>query len=161
MPRSSGVAARRCRRSSTWSAPGRAARSWSPSPAAPGWPARSASSAPPGRSPLLEGKDRDPGLVCVDDAGRFAVALAGGHAGGANRLAVRVAETLGAIPVVTTASDALGHPGLDDLGADLGFRVERGSDLAAVGAAVAAGAAVTLVADQRWPLPPMPASVVS
>jgi cobalt-precorrin 5A hydrolase/precorrin-3B C17-methyltransferase len=111
-------------------------------------------------APLLRGKDRDPGLVCVDDAGRFAVALAGGHAGGANRLAARVAETLGATPVVTTASDALGQPGLDDLGADLGFRVEPGSDLAAVGAAVAAGETVTLVADQRWPLPPLPASVV-
>jgi cobalt-precorrin 5A hydrolase / precorrin-3B C17-methyltransferase len=112
-------------------------------------------------APLLEGKDRDPGLVCVDDAGRFAVALAGGHAGGANRLAARVGETLGATPVVTTASDALGHPALDDLGADLGFRVEAGSDLAAVGAAVAAGEPVTLVADQRWPLPPMPAAVVA
>jgi cobalt-precorrin 5A hydrolase/precorrin-3B C17-methyltransferase len=112
-------------------------------------------------APLLEGKDRDPGLVCVDDAGRFAVALAGGHAGGANRLAARVAATLGATPVVTTASDALGHPALDELGADLGFCVEPGSDLAAVGAAIAAGEPVTLVADQRWPLPPLPATVVS
>ena len=111
-------------------------------------------------APLLEGKDLDPGLVCVDDAGRFAVALAGGHSGGGNRLAARVAGALGATPVVTTASDALGHPALDDLGADLGFRIEAGSDLAAVGAAVAAGERVTLVADQRWPLPPMPAAVV-
>ncbi len=111
-------------------------------------------------APLLERKDRDPGLVCVDDAGRFAVALAGGHAGGGNRLAARVAGTLGATPVVTTASDALGHPALDELGADLGFRIESGSDVAAVGAAVAAGEPVTLVADQRWPLPPMPAAVV-
>lgn len=111
-------------------------------------------------APLLEGKELDPGLVCVDDAGRFAVALAGGHGGGANRLAGRVAEALGATPVVTTASDALGHPALDDLGADLGFRIEAGSDLAAVGAAVAAGERVALVADQRWPLPPMPVAVV-
>jgi cobalt-precorrin 5A hydrolase/precorrin-3B C17-methyltransferase len=112
-------------------------------------------------APLLQDKRRDPGLVCVDDAGRFAVALAGGHAGGANRLAARVAEALGATPVVTTASDALGHPALDDLGADLGFRVEPGSDLAAVGAALAAGEPVTLVADQRWPLPAMPEGMVS
>jgi cobalt-precorrin 5A hydrolase / precorrin-3B C17-methyltransferase len=111
-------------------------------------------------APLLGDKRRDPGLVCVDDAGRFAVALAGGHAGGANRLAARVARTLGATPVVTTASDALGHPALDDLGADLGFRIEPGADLAAVGAAIAAGGPVTLVADQRWPLPPMPAAVI-
>jgi cobalt-precorrin 5A hydrolase / precorrin-3B C17-methyltransferase len=110
-------------------------------------------------APLLTGKQADPGLVCVDDAGRFAVALAGGHAGGANRLAARVAATLGAQAVVTTASDALGLPALDQLGADLGFRLEPGGDLAAVGAALLAGDEVTLASDQRWPLPPLPGNV--
>jgi precorrin-6Y C5,15-methyltransferase (decarboxylating) CbiT subunit len=38
-------------------------------------------------SPLLVDKRHDPGIVSVDDAARFAVALAGGHAGGANELA--------------------------------------------------------------------------
>jgi cobalt-precorrin 5A hydrolase/precorrin-3B C17-methyltransferase len=112
-------------------------------------------------APLLEHKDRDPGLVCVDDAGRFAVALAGGHGGGANRLATRVAETLGATPVITTASEALALPALDQLGADLGFTVEAGSDLAAVAAAMVGGDQVTLVSDQRWPLPPLPEAVAA
>jgi cobalt-precorrin 5A hydrolase/precorrin-3B C17-methyltransferase len=112
-------------------------------------------------APLLADKRHDPGLVCVDDAGRFAVALAGGHAGGANRLAERVAAAVGAKPVVTTASDALGLPALDGLGADLGFRVEPGGDLAAVGAALVAGDPVTLTADQHWPLPPLPGNVVA
>jgi cobalt-precorrin 5A hydrolase / precorrin-3B C17-methyltransferase len=111
-------------------------------------------------APLLEHKDRDPGLVCVDDAGRFAIALAGGHGGGANRLAARVAEALGATPVITTASEALGLPALDQLGADLGFSVEPGSDLAAVAAALISGDEVTLVSDQRWPLQPLPDSLV-
>jgi cobalt-precorrin 5A hydrolase / cobalt-factor III methyltransferase / precorrin-3B C17-methyltransferase len=111
-------------------------------------------------APLLEHKDRDPGLVCVDDAGRFAVALAGGHSGGGNRLAARVAATLGATPVVTTASEASRLPALDEFGADLGFAVEPGSDLAAVAAAMIAGDEITLVSDQRWPLPPLPAVVV-
>ncbi|HKH77623.1 MAG TPA: precorrin-3B C(17)-methyltransferase, partial [Rubrobacteraceae bacterium] len=85
-------------------------------------------------APLLEDKRRDPGVVCVDDAGRFAVALAGGHGGGANALAGRVADSLGATPVVTTASDVTDVPALDSLGAGLGFEIEEvGSDLAAVG----------------------------
>jgi cobalt-precorrin 5A hydrolase/precorrin-3B C17-methyltransferase len=112
-------------------------------------------------APLLAGKRLDPGLVCVDDAGRFAVALAGGHAGGANRLAARVAETLGAQAVLTTASDALGLPALDQLGADLGFRLEDPADLAAVAAALVAGEPVDLLSDQRWPLPPLPGNVTS
>lgn len=110
-------------------------------------------------APLLTGKRADPGLVCVDDAGRFAVALAGGHAGGANRLAARVAEALAAEAVVTTATDVLGLPALDQFGADLGFRLEQDGDLAAVAAALVAGEEVTLVSDQRWPLPPLPGNL--
>jgi cobalt-precorrin 5A hydrolase/precorrin-3B C17-methyltransferase len=90
-------------------------------------------------APLLEDKRRDPGVVCVDDAGRFAVALAGGHGGGANALAGRVADSLGATPVVTTASDVTDVPALDSLGSELGFEIEEGSDLAAVGAALVSG----------------------
>jgi cobalt-precorrin 5A hydrolase/precorrin-3B C17-methyltransferase len=111
-------------------------------------------------APLLEDKRLDPGVVCVDDAARFAVALVGGHGGGANALAERVAGSLGATPVVTTASDATGVPALDALGADLGFRVEKGSDLAAVGAALVSGGEVRLVSDARWPLAPLPENVV-
>ncbi len=110
-------------------------------------------------APLLEDKRLDPGVVCVDDAARFAVALVGGHGGGANALAERVAGSLGATPVVTTASDATGVPALDALGANLGFRIEEGSDLAAVGAALVSGGEVRLVSDARWPLGPLPGNV--
>ena len=111
-------------------------------------------------APLLEDKHRDPGIVCVDDAARFAVALAGGHGGGANVLAARVAESLGAVPVVTTASDVVGVQALDSLGADLDFRIEEGSDLAAVGAALVSGERVNVLSDVRWPLGPLPENVV-
>jgi cobalt-precorrin 5A hydrolase/precorrin-3B C17-methyltransferase len=111
-------------------------------------------------APHLEDKRRDPGVVCVDDAGKFAVALVGGHGGGANALAERVADTLGAVPVVTTASDALGVQALDSLGAELGFKLEEGSNLAAVGAALVSGERINLVSDARWPLGPLPENVV-
>src|SRR5690606_24069722 len=67
-------------------------------------------------APLLEDKRSDPGVVCVDEGGRFAVSLLGGHAGGANGLAREVGEVLGAEPVVTTATDAVDLAGLDTLG---------------------------------------------
>ena len=56
-------------------------------------------------APLLADKATDPGVVCVDEALRFAVPLLGGHAGGANDLAQAVAEVLECTPVVTTATD--------------------------------------------------------
>ncbi len=101
-------------------------------------------------APLLQDKATDPGVVCVDEAHRFAVALTGGHGGGANDLAARVAGVLGATAVVTTASDSVGLPGLDMLG----WPVE--GDVAGVGRAMLDGEAVRLAADAVWPLPPLP-----
>ena len=112
-------------------------------------------------APLLRDKHRDPGVVCVDEALRFAVPVAGAHEGGANDLARRVAAVLGAEPVITTASDAVGAVALDGFGADLGFVVEPGSDLAGVGTAVLSGQRVTLSTDTTWPLPPLPPAVVA
>jgi cobalt-precorrin 5A hydrolase len=56
---------------------------------------------------LLRDKHQDPAVVVLDEAGRYAIALLGGHEGGANSLAYRVANAVGAIPVVTTATEAL------------------------------------------------------
>lgn len=56
---------------------------------------------------LLRDKHSDPALVLLDEAARFAVALLGGHEAGANRLSYRVANACGAVPVVTTATEAL------------------------------------------------------
>nr|WP_206440367.1 precorrin-3B C(17)-methyltransferase [Streptomyces scabichelini] len=101
-------------------------------------------------APLLADKASDPGIVCVDEGGRFAVSLVGGHGGGANELASAVSELLGAEPVVTTATDAVGVPGLDTLG----FPVE--GDVAAVSRALLDGEPVALHAEVPWPLPPLP-----
>ncbi|MFD5473443.1 precorrin-3B C(17)-methyltransferase [Streptomyces sp. NPDC127105] len=101
-------------------------------------------------APLLDEKASDPGVVCVDEGGRFAVSLVGGHAGGANELARAVGEVLGAEPVVTTATDAMGLPGLDTLG----LPVE--GDVAGVSRALLDGEPVGLDAEVRWPLPPLP-----
>ncbi|MET7675045.1 precorrin-3B C(17)-methyltransferase [Streptomyces seoulensis] len=101
-------------------------------------------------APLLGDKAADPGVVCVDEGGRFAVSLVGGHGGGANELAYEVAELLGAEPVVTTATDAVGLAGLDTLGLPVEGAV------AAVSRALLDGEPVALEAESAWPLPPVP-----
>ena len=106
-------------------------------------------------APLLGDKASDPGVVCVDEAGRFAVSLVGGHSGGANELAREVGELLGAEPVVTTATDSVGVPGLDTLG----FPVE--GDVAGVSRAMLDGEPIALEADFQWPLPALPSNVRS
>jgi cobalt-precorrin 5A hydrolase/precorrin-3B C17-methyltransferase len=108
-------------------------------------------------APLLADKHTDPGVVCVDEARRFAVALAGGHGGGANALAERVAAALGSVPVVTTASDATGNTPLDELVDLLDATVD--GDLASCGVAVLDGSPVRLLNPLRFPLPALPSTV--
>lgn len=103
-------------------------------------------------APLLGSKRSDPAVVCVDEAGTFAVSLLSGHAGGANELARAAARALGATPVVTTASDALGTLRVDLLGRELGWTMEdpRGAATRA-SAAVVNGAPVLLVQEAGEP----------
>ena len=106
-------------------------------------------------APLLRDKKTDPGVVVVDEAGRFAVPLVGGHAGGANDLARRIAEGLGATAVLTTATDALDIPALDTLG------WAYSGDVAAVTRAMIDGGPVLVEKVQPWALPPLPANVTT
>lgn len=122
-------------------------------------------------APLLASKDTDPAVVCVDEASRHAIALLGGHGrggrgggggghggaghgGGANALAARAADVLGAEPVLSTATDLAGLPGLDTLG----WPVEGA--VAAVSRAMLDGEPVRLDSDATWPLPAFPAHVL-
>jgi cobalt-precorrin 5A hydrolase len=97
--------------------------------------------------PLTQDKHAEPAVVVVDEAGRFAVSVLGGHAGGANQLTVEVAHALGATPVITTASDALRLPAVDLIGRDGGWRIEDRRDLTAVAAAVVRGEPVAVYQD--------------
>ncbi|MHB1923458.1 MAG: precorrin-3B C(17)-methyltransferase [Acidimicrobiales bacterium] len=103
-------------------------------------------------APMLVDKATDPAVVCLDDTARWAVALTGGHAGGANRLARELAALTGAEAVVTTASDEAGLPALDALE---GVKAE--GDVTGVMRRWLDGQAPRLLTDPElaaWPLPP-------
>ncbi len=78
-------------------------------------------------APCVGHKHRDPAVVCVDDAGRFAVSLLSGHVGGGDRLAQQTAALLGATPVVTSASEVTGVLAVDLLGREFGWKVDADS----------------------------------
>jgi cobalt-precorrin 5A hydrolase/precorrin-3B C17-methyltransferase len=104
-------------------------------------------------APLLDSKWVDPAVVCVDEPGRYAVTLVGGHAAGANALCTRVADLLGAQAIITTATDATGLAGLDTLD----WPAE--GSIARVSRALLDGEPVSFEADATWPLPALPAAI--
>ncbi len=75
-------------------------------------------------APHLRGKQADPAVVVMDEAGRFAVSLLSGHLGGANELALELAELTGGQAVVTTATDVNGLPAWDDVARQAGLGIE-------------------------------------
>ena len=64
-------------------------------------------------APLVDDKHTDPAVVCIDSFGRNVISVLSGHVGGANDLTQRVADILGAHPVITTQSDNAGLWALD------------------------------------------------
>ena len=59
-------------------------------------------------APYLQGKAYDPAVLVVDENAKFVISLVSGHLGGANALAQRLADGLGAQAVITTATDGRG-----------------------------------------------------
>ena len=76
-------------------------------------------------APYVASKMHDPAVVCVDEAGRWAISLLSGHVGGANDLARRVARIVGATPVVTTATDVRGVFAIDEWAAHRGLVISN------------------------------------
>ena len=56
-------------------------------------------------SGYVKDKLTDSLVIIIDDNGQFVIPILSGHAGGANKLAIVIAELIGAFPVITTSTD--------------------------------------------------------
>ncbi len=75
-------------------------------------------------APFIRRKTEDPAVVVVDDQGIHAISLLSGHLGGANALTLKIADIIGADPVITTATDVNRVPAIDMLAKEKNLLVE-------------------------------------
>ncbi|MCP8313379.1 MAG: cobalt-precorrin 5A hydrolase [archaeon] len=96
-------------------------------------------------APCLKSKMSDPAIVCVDDSGRFVISLLSGHYGGANELTRLIANGIGAMPVITTASEVMGKKSVEELARNLHCEIKNPESLTAVNSAIVNGERLVMV----------------
>mgnify|MGYP004473207463 FL=1 len=101
-------------------------------------------------APHCRSKAADPAVVVLDEGGQFAIPLLSGHLGGANDLARRLADICGAVPVITTATDANGVFAVDEWAKRQRCTVLEPERIKRVSGALLAGETVRYSAD--WPI---------
>lgn len=84
-----------------------------------------------------------PVLVC-DDMGNYVIPLLSGHVGGADKMAVTIAELIGAVPVITTSTDVHGALSADVLAGEYGLKIRNREGIKKVSAKAIEGKAITL-----------------
>jgi cobalt-precorrin 5A hydrolase len=76
-------------------------------------------------APLVKSKLEDPAVVVIDDQAHHVISLLSGHLGGANALTLKVADIIGAVPVITTATDVNRLPAIDVLAKEKNLWIEN------------------------------------
>jgi cobalt-precorrin 5A hydrolase len=85
---------------------------------------------------LKRNKMEDPAILVMDDAGKHVISLLSGHFGGANEIAMKIAEITGADPVITTATDVQGKMGIDVIAKKYYLNVENPEKIKAINTAL-------------------------
>ena len=101
-------------------------------------------------APFVKSKKTDPAVLVADECGKFVISLLSGHLGGANELAALSADILGAIPVITTATDLHRRFAVDVFAKKNDCAIFPMNAAKAVSAALLAGEAVGFYSDFPW-----------
>lgn len=98
-------------------------------------------------APYIKSKTSDPAVIVIDDCGKFVIPILSGHLGGANRLAQIIAEKIGAVPVITTATDVGGKFSPDSFAKTNGLVISDMDAAKRIAAAVLDGENIGLLSE--------------
>ena len=74
-------------------------------------------------APYLKSKVTDPAVLVADEGGKYLISLLSGHIGRANEWCSKLAVRIGAMPVITTATDARGMFAVDIFATEHNMRI--------------------------------------
>lgn len=92
----------------------------------------------------LVSKDVDPAVVVLDQNGEHVISLLSGHLGGANRFAQQIAQIIGGVAVITTATDTEKLPSVDMVAQEAGCVIHNLDAVKYINGALLAGEQVIL-----------------
>lgn len=95
-------------------------------------------------APLIESKVTDPAVLNIDDNGNFVISTLSGHLGGANKLTEKVANMIGATPVITTSTDVNNRLGIDVIAQDLYLSIDNTKEILFFNKAILEGRKISM-----------------
>lgn len=101
-------------------------------------------------APFVKSKKTDPAVLVVDECGKYVISLLSGHLGGANELAETVARLLGALPIITTATDLHHQFAVDVFAKKNGCAIASMKAAKEFSAAMLAGESVGFYSEYDW-----------
>lgn len=102
-------------------------------------------------APFVQDKLTDSPVLVMDEKGKHIIPILSGHIGGANELACRLAEAIGAEPVLTTATDVNHIFAVDVFAKENGLRIENREGIRYISDKLLRGQQVSVQLDEAFP----------
>lgn len=99
-------------------------------------------------APYIMDKLYDSPVLVMDENGHYVIPLLSGHVGGANELAVSIAERIGAEPVITTATDLNNKFAIDLFAKKNGLIIVNKEGIVKVSSKVLAGKSIAMSVEE-------------
>lgn len=92
----------------------------------------------------LNSKSSDPGIISMDENGKFVISLVSGHLGRANEISKKIAKLLNSQEVITTATDSNNKIGIDTLANKYYWKISQTKDILIFNKAILEGKVINL-----------------
>ena len=102
-------------------------------------------------APFLTSKAKDPAVIVLDEEGTFCIPLLSGHLGGANAFAAWLSGQIGAVPVITTATDRKRRFAVDLFAKENGLAISDLKLAKEISAALLAGKRIPVCCEKELP----------